>query len=144
MKSIRYLILAPLLILLTACGQDENKIKDIDNPEKVAVAFFHALYNEKDLEKAASVCSPKLSRILLHYKSPNAVARHIFNMPYDNVVIEPDSTGVKVREQFKNKAVITIYFDGYYNEERLKDVKRISLIQLDDHWVINKILKDPF
>ncbi len=144
MKNFRFLLLIPLLILTSACGEQENQIKDIDNPEKVAIAFFDALYNEKNLEKAASVCSPKLSRIILHYKSPKAVARHIFNMSFDQVTIEPDSSGVKVREQFKNKATITLYFDGTYNDERLKDVKRISMIQLDDHWVIDKVLKDPF
>ncbi|GLX80074.1 hypothetical protein tinsulaeT_34140 [Thalassotalea insulae] len=143
MKYFIYLIF-PLLFLLSACGDQEEQIKEIDNPEKVAIAFFNALYNEKNLEKAASVCSPKLSRIIMHYKSPKAVARHIFNMSYDKVMVEPDSSGVKVREQFKNKAVITLYFDGSYNDERLKDVKRISLIQLDDRWVIDKILKDPF
>lgn len=132
------------LLLLSACGQEEEPITKIDNPEQIAVAFFDALYNEKNIEKAASVCSPQLARIILHYKSSQAVARHLFNMSYDTVIIEPDSSGVKVREQFKNKAVITLYFDGSYNDNRLKDVKRLSLIQIDDRWVIDKILKDPF
>ena len=66
-------------------------------------------------------------------------------MSYDNVKIKPDDSGVKLRKQFKNKATITLYFDGYYQENHLKDVKRISLIQTSDNkWIINKILKDPF
>ncbi len=133
-----------LLFVLLGCEQKEAPISSIDNPEQVAVAFFDALYNEKDVKKAASVCSPKLARIILHYKSAKAVARHIFNMSYDKVEIKPDDSGVKVREQFKNRAVITLYFDGVYNDERLKDVKRLSIVQLDDRWVINKVLKDPF
>ena len=108
------------------------------------MAFFHALYNEKDVKKAASVCNPQLARIIMHYKSPRAVARHLFNMSFDSVEISPDSSGVKVREQFKDKAKIIIYFNGLYQENRMKDVKRLSLIQLDDRWVIDKILKDPF
>jgi len=144
MKNYLFLILFPLLLLLSACDQKDQPISEIENPEKVAVAFFHALYNEKDVQKAATVCSPKLARVILHYKSPQAVARHIFNMSYDQVEISPDDTGVKVREQFKDKAVITIYFNGIYNEDRLKDVKRLSLVQIDDRWVIDKILKDPF
>ncbi|MEW6992559.1 hypothetical protein AADZ91_17990 [Colwelliaceae bacterium 6441] len=132
------------LTMLFSCEQKEDPISELDNPELVTVAFFHALYNEKNLTKAASVCSPKLARIILHYKSTKAVARHLFNMSYDSVEISPDDTGVKVREQFKNKAVITVYFDGEYNENKLKDVKRISLLQIDDKWVIDKILKDPF
>lgn len=134
-----------LLIFLTGCfEQDTDKIADVENPEVVAIEFFNALYNEKNLKKASSVCSPKLSRIIMHYKSTKAVARHLFNMSYDRVEITPDDSGVKVREQFKEKAVITLFFDGYYQNERVKDVKRLSLIQVDDKWIINKILKDPF
>jgi hypothetical protein len=91
-----------------------------------------------------SVCSPRLSRIILHYQSPNAVARHLFNMSYDKVDITPDDSGVKVREQFKNSAVITLYFDGYYQNDRIKDVKRLLLVQIDNKWIIDKKLKDPF
>ena len=66
-------------------------------------------------------------------------------MSYDKVEIKPDDSGVKIRKQFKKKAVITLYFDGYLQENSLKDVKRISLVQIDGgRWVINKILKDPF
>lgn len=144
MKKILLSLVLPAFILLTGCEQKEKPISALDNPEKVTVAFFHALYNEKDVKKAASVCSPKLARIMLHYRSPSAVARHMFNMSFDQVEIKPDDSGVKVREQFKDKAVITVYFDGIYQDNKFKDVKRVSLIQKDDRWVIDKILKDPF
>jgi len=145
MKAIKYTLLI-LAIMLTACGDSggKEKITEIDNPELVTIAFFDALYNEKNIEKAALVCSPKLARIILSYRSANAVGRHLFNMSYDKVEIKPDGSGVKVREQFKDAAKITVYFDGYYNDDRFKDVKRLSLIQQDGKWIINKILKDPF
>ncbi|WP_448213411.1 hypothetical protein [Colwellia sp. MEBiC06753] len=136
-------IVTALSLFLTGCSTEEE-ITEIPNPELVAIAFFDALYNQKDVKKAASVCSPKLSRILLHYKSPTAVGRHLFNMSYDKVEIKADDSGVKVREQFKDSATVTLYFDGYYHDERLKEVKRLSLVQIDDRWVIDKILKDPF
>jgi len=133
------------ITLLTACDEDNpKKITTVDNPELVAIAFFDALYNEKNVEKAASVCNPQLARLILHYRSPGAVARHLFNMSYDNVEIKPDSAGVKVREQFKDNANITIYFDGYYQNNRMKDVKRLAIIQRDGKWFIDKVLKDPF
>lgn len=131
--------------LLSACGGDDSKkITTVDNPEIVAMAFFDALYNEKNVEKAASVCNTKLARLVLHYRSPSAVGRHLFNMSYDKVEMRPDSGGVKVREQFKDNANITMYFDGYYQENRIKEVKRLAMIQLDGKWYIDKILKDPF
>lgn len=144
MNYLKFITLS-LVLLLSACGEaNKDKISDVENPEVVAIAFFDALYNEKNIKKAASVCSPQLSRIILHYKSTKAVARHLFNMSYDKVEITPDDSGVKVREQFKNSADITVFFDGYYHDEHLKDVKRLSLIQIDNKWVIDKILKDPF
>ncbi|ARD46431.1 hypothetical protein [Colwellia sp. PAMC 21821] len=144
MHYIKFIFLG-LTLLLFGCNEvDKNKINNVDNPEVVAIEFFNALYNEQNIKKAASVCSPKLSRIILHYKSPKAVARHLFNMSYDKVEITPDDSGIKVREQFNSSAIITVYFDGYYQDNRLKDVKRLSLVQVDDKWVIDKILKDPF
>lgn len=139
--------LAVLLISSILVGCDTPKESGIDassNPEKVAVAFFNALYNEKDVKKAANVCTPKLRRIILHYKSPSAVGRHVFNMSFDDVIVKPDDSGVKVREQFKEKAIITLYFNGNYNGEIQKDVKRVRVIQKDDRWYIDKLMKDPF
>mgnify|MGYP000040812784 CR=1 FL=1 len=129
--------------ILLGCSEEED-ITEIANPEIVAVEFFNALYNEKNVKKAASVCSPKLARIVLHYHSPEAVARHLFNMRYDEVKVTPDDSGVKVREQFKDSANVTLYFDGNYLGEKHRDVKRIALKQVDGKWIIDKILKDPF
>lgn len=133
-----------LLIFISACDSNDQQITKIKDPELVTVAFFNAIYNEKDIKKAASVCDAKLARILMHYKSPNAVGRHLFNMSFDDVVVSPDDSGVKIREQFKDKAAITVYFDGHYQDNIVKDVKRLSLVQIGDRWVIDKILKDPF
>ena len=143
MNFIRYILLG-LALLVLGCDKDKNDISTIDNPELVSIAFFDALYNEKDIKKASSVCSPKLSRIILHYKSSQAVGRHLFNMQFDKVEVTPDDSGVKVREQFKDSAVITVFLQGTYRGDKIKDVKRLSLIQINDKWVINKILKDPF
>jgi len=142
-----YPIIFLLVLFLSACGgSEEEEITEIDNPKLVAIAFFDAIYNQKDINKAASVCSPKLSRLLLHYKTSQSVARHMFNMSFEKVTdISPDDTGVKVRERFKDKAVVTVYIEGFYNESKIKDVKRLLLIQNDDdQWVIDEILKDPF
>ena len=145
LKIILSFLLLSSVFLLTACDSDDSKkITTVNNPEIVALAFFDALYNEKNIEKAASVCNPKLARLILHYRSPQAVARHLFNMSYDKVEMKPDSSGVKIREQFKGSANITVYFDGYYQDKRFKEVKRLAVVQRDGKWFIDKILKDPF
>jgi hypothetical protein len=130
---------------LPACS-DEEKIIETDDPQLVAVAFFEAIYNEKNINKAASACSPKLARLLLHYKTPQSVSRHLLNMSYEKVTqIQPDDSGIKIRELFKDEAEVTIYLSGYQGEDIIKNVKRLSLIQNDkNQWLIDKILKDPF
>ena len=47
-------------------------------------------------------------------------------------------------QQFKGIANITLYFDGYYQEDRIKDVKRLAIVQRNGKWFIDKVLKDPF
>ena len=142
MKVISSILFSLSLFLLASCAEEE--ITEMSNPEEMAIAFFDALYNQRDVKKAASVCSPKLARIIMHYKSPEAVARHLFNMRFDEVIITPDDSGVKVREQFKDMAKITLYFEGTYHGDKLKDVKRVEMIQGKNGWYLDKILKDPF
>lgn len=133
------------LFLLTGCGNEKkDEIDVVESPEIVAVEFFNAIYNEKNIDKAAAVCVPKLARVILSYQTAQAVGRHVFNMSYDKVDVKADDSGVKIREQFKDKAKIIVYFDGFYNEKRIKEVKRLSLVQIDGKWSIDKILKDPF
>lgn len=142
MISLKYLCL-PLLLFIASCNKNEE-ITAIDNPKFVSVAFFDAIYNEKNIKKAASVCDDKLAKLVLHYRTPSAVGRHLFNMSYDSVVVTPEESGVKVREQFKGSAIVTIFFDGVYDEKRVRDIKKLSLIQVEGRWLIDKILKDPF
>lgn len=134
------------IFFLSACSEPKEEIQEIDNPKLIAIAFFEAIYNEKDIDKAASVCSAKLARLILHYRTPQSVAKHLFNMSFEKVIdISPDDSGVKIRERFKDKAVVTVYIEGYYQESKIKDVKSLLLIQDDDgQWLIDEILKDPF
>ncbi len=141
MNIFKYLLLT---IVISTMGCEEDSISSIDNPELVTIAFFNAIYNENDLKKAASVCSPKLARILLHYQSSKAAGRHLFNMSYDKVEVSPEDSGVKIRKQFQDAAIIIVYFDGTYFDERIKDVKSLYLVQTNGKWVIEKFLKDPF
>lgn len=145
LKYLKVLFIFSLFTVLIACGVDERKaISTVHNPEIVAVAFFDALYNERNVEKASSVCSPKLRRLIFHYRSTEAIGRHLFNMSYDKVTVRPDDSGMKIREQFKGNAKVTVYFDGYYNDKRIKEVKRLAMVQIDGKWFIDDLLKDPF
>ena len=39
-------------LLLFGCGEpDKDTISNVDNPEVVAIEFFNALYNEKNIKK---------------------------------------------------------------------------------------------
>jgi hypothetical protein len=131
------------LVFAIACS-DEANIQEIDNPKVVTTEFFNALYNERDVDKAASVCSPQIAKLLKHYRSVPSIGRYMFNMMYDEVEIKADNSGVKIREQFKQSATVTIYFNGTYQNQRIKDVKRVLLKEQGNRWIISEILKDPF
>ncbi|MGV2873337.1 hypothetical protein [Colwellia sp. E150_009] len=140
----KFSIIFVFLFFLSACGEEE--IHEIENPKFVAVAFFEAIYIEKNIEKAASVSGLKLGRLLRHYKTSQSVARHLFNMPFEKIIeIRPDDNGVKIRERFKDKIAVTIFLVGTHNDRKINHVKRLLLIQNDDDdWIVDEILKDPF
>lgn len=134
-----------VIFFLFACSNEDN-ISDIDNPNLVAVAFFEAIYNEKNINKAAAAASPTLSRLLIHYKTSQSVARHLLNMPYEKIItIQPDKTRFKIRERFKDNAIVTVYISGYYDDKIIKNIKQLSLIKnKNNQWIIDELLKDPF
>jgi len=144
MKLITYPLVIIILLLMGCSDNKADAITTINDPELVTIAFFNALYNEKNIDKAVLVCSPRLARIILSYHSSKAVGRHLFNMSYDKVEMKLENSGAKIRKQFTDTAKITVYFDGLNHDQRLKDIKSLSLIKEEGKWLINKILKDPF
>lgn len=113
------------------------------SPEDVAVAFFDALYNENDIDKALTFCSPDLAEEVSQYVTAKNAARRLFNMSYDTVEINAAFGDMNVRQQFANSGQLTILFTGYRQGKLYKDLKSIRMIKKNRTWLIDEFLPDP-
>ncbi|AWB65937.1 hypothetical protein C2869_05540 [Saccharobesus litoralis] len=129
---------------LFGCNQSASDLGP--TPEEVAIEFFEALYNQKDLDKAVTYTTPKIKRIMLHYKTASAVQRHVLNMKYDQVVIEIDKTGrgQPLIEKTAKSAKVTLFFSGHYDGRKMKDLKTVEMTKQADGWKVKKIKSDPY
>ena len=103
------LLLLPLLLLLVSCTEDNPQVNaQIGTPEFIAGEFFHAIYNEKDLNRAKSLSTNEYAKILESYGSVKQVSRTLLNMSFDTVVINVNNSGRNLRQQYDNDATIQL------------------------------------
>ncbi len=141
----KFSICTVLCLFIAACGPSEQEVAEASLPEEIAVAFFDALYNQKDLNIAVKHVTPKASRVMLHYKTASAVQRHILNMKFDQVtiVVDKDPTGALLGENAK-KATITLMFDGQYDGKIIRDMKTVKMVKQKNVWKLDEIKADPY
>lgn len=142
MTKINSLLILMLCLFLSACGDDSKTLSN--TPGETATAYFDALYNQKDLQKATTMATPHLTRIMKSYGTANQFARNLVNMQYDDVVIEVDMTNMSVREQYGDKAKINLIFTGYLNGTKIDEMRSVKMVQKKGKWYIDKILADPY
>ncbi len=136
MKAI--IIALCMTFFLTGCNERQEITAD-----QVAVAFFDALYNEKDLEHALSYCTKSFAKRVKQYKTANNVARRLFNMSFDSTKINPALADFKVREEFDTSGSLTILFTGNRQGKTYNELKRIKLVKQGNTWLVDELLKDP-
>ena len=61
-------------ILLAGCSKEKKE----PSADEVAVAFFDAIYNQKDINKALVLCSEDFARKVRQQRSAKQVARRLF------------------------------------------------------------------
>ncbi|GAB0112065.1 hypothetical protein [Pseudoalteromonas distincta] len=130
------------ILFISGCG-------DIAKPESatpgdIASAYFDALYNQKDLQKASSMATPSMARIMKSYGTAKQFARNLINLQYDKVTIEIDMTNMSVRQQFGDHAKINIIFTGYFGSKKIDDIRTVKMIQKKGKWYVDKIMVDPY
>jgi opacity protein-like surface antigen len=142
MKKITYLVSLILCLFLVACSDDVKKLGD--SPGDTATAYFDALYNQQDLQKATTMATPNLTRIMKSYGTAKQFTRNLVNMQYDEVVIEVDMTNMSVREQYGDNAKINLIFTGYINGNKIDDMRSVKMLRKKGKWYIDKIVADPY
>lgn len=134
----KYFIAIFIALAMCGCGSEPKS-----NAEDVAVAFFDAIYNQNNINKAKNLCTANLAKKISKYKTTKNVARRLFNMSFDSVKIDAALGDIQVRDEFRTSGRLTILFTGYRQGKIYKDLKKVKLIKQGDIWLINKLLPDP-
>ncbi|WP_191022117.1 hypothetical protein [Salinimonas profundi] len=140
-----FMLCSITLLLLSGCnkqtGNDTGEASE-GTPEYAAVAFAHALYNDADINEALALSTDRMRRILSSYHTTRNAQRHVMNLKYDSVEIKPDGGNRIGRMQFAEKATITLFFSGSYNNERIEDLRNVHLLRQGGQWKIDRVSND--
>ena len=139
------LLVLPLLLLLVSCTEDNPQVNaQIGTPEFIAGEFFHAIYNEKDLNRAKSLSTNEYAKILESYGSVKQVSRTLLNMSFDTVVINVNNSGRNLRQQYDNDATIQLVFDGEFDNKRVQDTRTVEMVRHRGSWLVKTVQADKF
>lgn len=109
--------------------------------KQVATAFFNAIYNEKNLEKAMSLSSNEFRLEMEKYHTVHNVARRLFNMSFDSVSLHTSAKKKQILDDYNIQVTMTVQFTGKRDGSKYKDYKKIQLIKEDNVWLVDKLLE---
>lgn len=137
--------LIPLTLLLAACTK-EAPIVDAQwgTPDYVATQFFHAIYNDKDLETAKRLSTKEYAALMESYGSVRQVGRTLFNMSFDSVVIRINPTSGNVREQYDDHANILVVLTGQHDGKKVDEMREVEMVRRKSSWVVNTVKVDKY
>lgn len=139
-----------MLYLLTACDIKHSSILSnfsfFSSPqaeaEAVTLAFFNAIYIQKDLQQAQRYVSPTLQSLLKHYAIPASVQRHLLNLSLTDVTTEIITLDPEIFSQFEQSQVVTIKLYGIKNNQTWIDDRSVKLYYSGNQWLISEILPE--
>ncbi|CAM4171171.1 hypothetical protein [Pseudoalteromonas byunsanensis] len=137
-------ILVTLCLILVGCGEEDKPKGDEDSPGYIATVYFDALYNKGNMDLALVHVTPRLARIMRSYGTASQFTRNLVNMRFDEVTIEVDMTNESLREQYGDNAKVNLVFTGYFNGEKVDDMRSVQMLRKKGKWYIDKINPDPF
>jgi hypothetical protein len=139
--NVRYIVLIFLfstLYLTTGCKEKVSAPSE----SEVTIAFFNAVYNQKDLNKVLSLSSERFKKEIKGYRTLNNFSRRALNLSFDSVIMETQKSNTKVIDDFNIQVVITVMLTGMRNERIYKDVKKVQLIKSNNVWLVDKLLQN--
>lgn len=137
------LILFFVVTLTTACGGGKTIKAEISSPEYAATKFFYAIYDEGSMENVQKYATPKLKRLLKGYGSISGIKRNMLNMQFDEVEVKIEKSG-NLRENYGDKATLTLIFSGRYNGNKVNDLRVVKMVKKGGDWLVEKVKHDPY
>ncbi len=130
----------------TKAGKGAGKygMMDTNTPDFAAVRFFEHVYRDKTLKGALSMSTPRLAKLLTSYHTNRNVQRHVFNLTYDEVEIQPDTGNTIGRNEFAKNAVVTLFFTGMRNGDKIEDIRVVEMVRQDKKWLVDKVRADKY
>ena len=134
-----------LILLLAACSEDKPKVNaQWGTPEYNASQFFHALYNEKDLEKAKQMSTAEYADLMESYGSVRQVGRILINVSFDSVDIRINRSGGNLREQYDDVAEIAILLTGTHDGKQIDELRNVEMVEKNGRWLVQMVKVDKF
>lgn len=135
----------PLLLLMVACSDNSPRVNaHWGTPEYIATQFFHALFNEKDLEKAKQMSTEDYAALMESYGTVRQVNRTLMNMSFDQVDVRVNRSGGNLREQYDNSAKITILLTGHREGKQIEELRVVEVIKRHNRWLVKAVQVDKF
>jgi hypothetical protein len=143
LNNISFLLI--FAVLFSACDKEPAKkgggkfgMLDTNNPEFAAIEFFDHIYHSKGIESAIKLSTPKMERLLRSYHTNKGVQKHVLNMRFDKVNIEP-STRSAGRNEFAKNAKMSLIFKGVLHGDIVNDMRVVKLIKDDEGWKVDEV-----
>ena len=151
MEILRRTGLVLLILIITGCsdvkrgeGVGEYGMMAENTPEYTAVMFMYSLYREPNLNTAMELSSERMKRLLNNYRTNRNAQRHLIGLSYDTVEINPDGGDTVGRTEFAQKAEVTVFLTGFYQEDKIDELRTVKLIKEGGDWKVNDVEVDQF
>ncbi|WJG07769.1 hypothetical protein [Aliiglaciecola sp. LCG003] len=146
------LLFTTIMLTLQACDSGSKSAKgagkygmmDTNTPDYAAVAFFQHVYNDENLNAAIAMSTPRMAKLMQSYHTNRNVQRHVFDLRYDEVDIQPDTGNSVGRNEFARTAVVTLFFTGTLHDNRIEDIRIVEMVRTDGKWLVDKVLADKY
>ncbi|MGX5914241.1 hypothetical protein ACR0ST_05860 [Aliidiomarina sp. Khilg15.8] len=127
--------------VLSGCSNDDQPAPP--EAHEQAVAFFHALYNERDMERVKELASEEHREVLAYYGVPSSIGRYLYNMNFDQVEVEADSSGMSLYRDRSDTARVQLNFTGTRHNQRHETLRDVVMVREGGDWRLDRVLNNP-
>lgn len=138
----RFIIILSLIFTIAGCDTATEISKK--GPHEVAIAYFEALYNDRDLEKVMELSSLRNRELIEHYGNTVSIGRYMYNMSFDQVDITAERPTGIVYMNRDNTVRLQVAFTGYNGTDRYDEVREVVMIDQEGEWRLERVLDSPY
>ena len=125
------------LLFLAGCSPDSAPTR---TPEQVSLGFFHAIYVERDVNKAKQFVNEPMKEVLSHYYIASAVQRHVLNLSMTEVTMKIEEIDIDFFRKFTDDVTVIVKMQGLKGGEAWIDDRTIRLHKIGSRWEITEVL----